>query len=242
MKPTKFKSTRNILVTGSSSGIGFKIAEELLKMGNNVFICARRKEILNSVLFEFKEKFGARVDGIQCDVSSFTSVEKMIQKLVGNFGGLDILVNNAGIGFITPFEAISLEKWREIIDANLNGVFNCCKAALPYLKKSTCADIVNVGSRSGRYSFAGGVGYNTTKFGLQGFTEALFLDLSKDGIRVSLVAPGVVGTGLGGAIPEEWHLSPTHVAKAVINMIEMDRGATLNWVEIRPSKNSSSNK
>ena len=94
---------------------------------------------------------------------------------------------------------------------------------------------MNLGSRSGRYAFSGGVGYNTTKFGLQGFTEALFLDLQSDGIRVSLVAPGTVATELSGRAPQSWQLDPTDVAKVVADLLEADPRACLNWVEIRPT-------
>lgn len=233
--PDIAESKKTILITGGSSGIGFSIAEELLNFGNNVFICSRRDETLKAALAKLKKKYNLRVAGTVCDVSSFSSVDLMVQQVINQYGTLDVLVNNAGVAYIAPFEQISLEQWGDIIGTNLSGVFNCCKAALPHLKNSSFADIVNVGSRSGRYSFAGGVGYNATKFGLQGLTEALFLDLSKYNIRVSLVAPGTVGTGLGGTQPEDWHLKPIHVAKAVINMINMERGATLNWVEVRPS-------
>ena len=236
MNSTSPNQVKTILVTGGVSGIGFSLAEELLSRGNNVYICGRRPANLENALINQKDRFGKRVAGIQCDVSNFVAVEKMVKDLIQKFNGLDVLVNNAGVGFVTQFEDISHEVWHEIIDVNLSGVFNCCKAALPHLKKSKCADIVNVGSRSGRYSFSGGVGYNTTKFGLQGFTEALFLDLAQYDIRVSLVAPGTVGTGFGGTPARDWHILPENVAHTILNMIGMNRQATLNWVEIRPSK------
>jgi 3-oxoacyl-[acyl-carrier protein] reductase len=227
---------KTILVTGGSTGIGYAVAEELLKLGNNVFICGRRPDALDLALKNLKKSYKNHVNGVTCDVAKFSEVDRMINHVIEEFGCLDVLINNAGIAFICPFEDISVDSWIEIINTNLTGVFNCCKAALPYLKKSAFADIVNVGSRSGRYSYAGGVGYNATKFGLQGMTEALFLDLSKYGVRVSLVAPGTVSTGLGGTIPEDWHLTSKHVAQAIICIIGTDRAATLNWVEIRPSK------
>ena len=95
---------------------------------------------------------------------------------------------------------------------------------------------MNLGSRSGRYAFKGGVGYNTTKFGLQGLTEAMFLDLHKYGVRVGLVAPGTVATGFGGTDAAEWHLQPGDVAEAVVSMIGARAGACLNWVEMRPAR------
>ena len=234
MKP---KKSRNAIITGSTQGIGLAIAREFLERGHNVYICGRDKTNLDIALKDLSALFGSeKVRGSICDVRSLKSVEEMIKKSVGHFGSIDVLVNNAGIGFVTPFEEITPDQWAEIIDINLTGVYNCCRATLPWLKDNKISDIVNLGSRSGRYAYAGGTGYNTTKFGLQGFTEALFLDLNQYGVRVSLVAPGIVSTGFGGSEPQDWFLSPIDVAKVVADVIASDSRANVNWVEIRPSR------
>jgi len=234
MKP---KKSRNAIITGSTQGIGLAIAREFLERGHNVYICGRDETNLDIALKDLSALFGSeKVRGSICDVRSLKSVEEMIKKSVGHFGSIDVLVNNAGIGFVTPFEEITPDQWAEIIDVNLTGVYNCCRATLPWLKDNKISDIVNLGSRSGRYAYAGGAGYNTTKFGLQGFTEALFLDLNQYGVRVSLVAPGIVATGFGGSEPQDWFLSPGDVAKVVADIIASDSRANVNWVEIRPSR------
>ena len=234
MKP---KKSRNAIITGSTQGIGLAIAREFLERGHNVYICGRDETNLDIALKNLSALFGSeKVRGSICDVRSLKSVEEMIKKSVGHFGSIDVLVNNAGIGFVTPFEEITPDQWAEIIDVNLTGVYNCCRATLPWLKDNKISDIVNLGSRSGRYAYAGGAGYNTTKFGLQGFTEALFLDLNQYGVRVSLVAPGIVATGFGGSEPQDWFLSPGDVAKVVADIIASDSRANVNWVEIRPSR------
>ena len=234
MKP---KKSRNAIITGSTKGIGLAIAREFLERGHNVYICGRDETNLDIALKDLSALFGSeKVRGSICDVRSLKSVEEMIKKSVGHFGSVDVLVNNAGIGFVTPFEEITPDQWAEIIDINLTGVYNCCRATLPWLKDNKISDIVNLGSRSGRYAYAGGTGYNTTKFGLQGFTEALFLDLNQYGVRVSLVAPGIVATGFGGSDPQDWFLSPSDVAKVVADIIASDSRANVNWVEIRPSR------
>ena len=234
MKP---KKSRNAIITGSTQGIGLAIAREFLERGHNVYICGRDETNLDIALKDLSALFGSeKVRGSICDVRSLKSVEEMIKKSVGHFGSIDVLVNNAGIGFVTPFEEITPDQWAEIIDVNLTGVYNCCRATLPWLKDNKISDIVNLGSRSGRYAYAGGTGYNTTKFGLQGFTEALFLDLNQYGVRVSLVAPGIVATGFGGSDPQDWFLSPSDVAKVVADIIASDSRANVNWVEIRPSR------
>ena len=233
----KLKKSRNTIITGSTKGIGLAIAHEFLDRGHNVYICGRDEIKLNNALKDLAVLFGSeRIDGSVCDVRSLPSVEEMVKKAGERFGSIDVLINNAGVGFVTPFDNITPDHWAEIINTNLTGVYNCCHASLPWLKKNEVSDIVNLGSRSGRYSFAGGAGYNTTKFGLQGFTEALFLDLNQYGIRVCLVAPGTVSTGFGGTESQNWFLSPNDVAIVVADIIASNARANVNWVEIRPSR------
>lgn len=231
------EASRNAIVTGATAGIGLAVAREFLERGHNVFICGRQEGRLAEALAGLMADFGdERIAGTTCDVRSLVSVEEMVAMAGARFGCIDTLINNAGIAYVTAFEDVTPDQWHSIIDTNLTGVFNCCRVALPWLKKVEHSDIVNLGSRAGRYAFRGGTGYNTTKFGLQGFTEALFLDLHQYGIRVSLVAPGTVATGLGGTTQEGWHLLPEDVAKVVGDVIAADSRAAVNWVEIRPAR------
>jgi 3-oxoacyl-[acyl-carrier protein] reductase len=232
---------RRIVVTGGTAGIGLAVARRLWTAGHAVFICGRDGDRLAGALRSLSGHEGRRdVTGAPCDVRDLADVKSMIARAAESLGGLDGLVNSAGIAFIKDFEQIEPAMWAEIVDTNLTGVFNCCHAALPALKAAAAerrpVDIVNLGSRSGRYSFRGGVGYNATKFGLMGMTEALFLDLSPQGIRVGLVAPGTVATGLGGTAPADWHLQPDDVAHAVEAMLSADSRSSLNWVELRPAR------
>ncbi len=233
----ELKKSRNAIVTGGTAGIGLAVAREFLERGHKVYICGRQAERLVTALAGLTADFGnERIVGSICDVRSLDSVEEMVAMAGARFGQIDTLINNAGVAFVTAFEDIAPDQWQSIMDTNLTGVFNCCRAVLPWLKKVEGSDIVNLGSRSGRYSFRGGTAYNTTKFGLQGFTEALFLDLHQYGIRVSLVAPGTVATGLGGSTGEDWHLLPKDIAKVVGDVIASDARAAVNWVEIRPAR------
>lgn len=226
---------RYVIVTGGTAGIGLAVAESLLGRGHAVFVCGRDERRLVDALGRLKSHGEDRVGGVICDVRNLPSVEAMAAAAKDCFGRIDALINCAGIAFMTPFEEITPGQWQDIIDTNLTGVYNCCRAVVPLLKLAGRGDIVNLGSRSGRYAFRGGVGYNTTKFGLQGFSEALFLDLHPYGIRVSLVAPGTVATGLGGTKMEDWHLLPSDVASMVVSVLEADVRASISWVEIRPA-------
>ncbi len=224
-------------MTGGSAGIGLATAELLLAHGCRVFICGRREARLADALGRLRGRSGPEfVSGTVCDVRSAQETESMVRTAAEFLGGIDALVNSAGVAAIAPFADLPVEAWQDMIDTNLTGVFNCCKAALPWMTRSNHADIINLGSRAGRYAFSGGTAYNTTKFGLQGFTEALFLDVSDLGIAVSLVAPGTVATGLGGTPQEDWHLQPEDVAKVIADILASHRRSNLNWVELRPSR------
>lgn len=228
-----FKS--RVLITGGTAGIGLATAKRLLLDGHQVFICGRSAEKLAAAQTELAGMdVASSIEGTVCDVRDYDAVSRMVDQAASVMGGLDALVNNAGVGRIADVEAMSVEDWRDMIDINLNGVFYCCKAAIPYLKSSPKGNIINIGSRAGRYAFQGGTAYNATKFGLQGFSEALFLDLSKYGIGVSLVAPGAVATGFAGVEDEDWHLQPDDIAKVIGDLLRNDQRANVNWIEIRP--------
>jgi NAD(P)-dependent dehydrogenase (short-subunit alcohol dehydrogenase family) len=232
---------RRVVVTGGTAGIGLAIAQRLGERGDRVFVCGRNDERLVRAIEQISEVSpDVKVSGTVCDVRNLCSVTPMLAEACDYLGGIDVLVNSAGVGSVTELEEMAPKNWAEMIDINLTGVFNCCSAALPYLKEAAAlrgaADIVNLGSRSGRYAFKGGVGYNATKFGVQGMTEAMFLDLNQFGIRAGLVAPGTVSTGFAGAAPEQWHLTAQDVADAVEAMINARVGACINWIELRPSR------
>lgn len=224
-----------VLITGGTAGIGLATAELLLEQGYRLFICGRNEDNLKEALKKLETISGsANVSGTTCDVRNFEAVCDMVKHSLEFLGGIDTLVNSAGVAVAAPIDRLSLQDWKNIIDTNLTGVFNCCKAAISELKKSKHANIINLGSRAGRYAFAGGTAYNTTKFGLQGFSEALFLDLNPYGIGVSLVAPGTVATGLSDIEEQEWHLRSEDIAKVIADILSNHKRANVNWVEIRP--------
>lgn len=221
---------RKVLVSGGTTGIGYATAERLTANGAFVFVIGHDSSRLESS----RNKLG--VLGAVCDVRDSKACSEIADLAGEEMGGIDALVNCAGVGTIAPFADMAPEDWREMIDTNVTGTFNTCKAALPWLKKSPRPDIVNLGSRAGRYAFAGGTGYCASKFAIQGFSEALFLDLSEFGVGVSLIAPGTVATGFAGVEAESWHLRPEDVAEAILHCLTSHRGANLNWIELRPSR------
>ncbi len=226
------------LVTGATRGIGHAIAEALAAAGADVVISARSSSDVESVAKELGYAFVGRAVGIAADVSRPEDCARLVEESVDTLGRLDVLVNNAGVGILTSIEELSVEDWETQIDTNLRGVLCCSKAAVPHLK-STEGWIINIGSLAGRNPFAGGSGYNASKFGLIGMTEAMMLDLRHSGIRVSMVMPGSVNTRFGGDYPKsgrDWALGADDVASAVLHLLSYPDNAHVSRVEMRPSR------
>jgi NADP-dependent 3-hydroxy acid dehydrogenase YdfG len=125
-----------------------------------------------------------------------------------------------------------------MIALNLSGVYYCCHAVLPIFKQRKGGDIINISSLAGRNPFAGGAGYNASKFGLNGFSEALMVDHRNDGVRVSYVMPGSVATEFGGSAEAgaDWKIAPRDIAEVVVTLLRMPRRTTVSRVEMRPSR------
>ena len=151
---------------------------------------------------------------------------------------VDILVNNAGIGRFGLAAELAVDAWIETIETNLSGVFYCCRAAIPVMKRRGRGWIVNVSSLAGKHPFAGGVAYCASKAGLNALTESLMQEVRRDGIRVSCVLPGSVNTGFGGGRPSadaDWKLDASDVARAVVDLLRHPARSLPSRVELRPS-------
>jgi len=230
---------RVALVTGGTRGIGAAIVRELSASGFDVAFLARSPEAVKSLDASLSAAGGGRVLGLAGDVRDPEQCHGVVERVVAELGGLDVLVNNAGVGIYTPVQEMSLEDWQAQIDTNLSGVFYLSRAAIPFLRRSSDAWIVNIGSLAGRNTFPGGAAYNASKFGLVGFSEAMMLDLRYEGIRVSLVMPGSVDTGFGNRPSGQkkgWALTPEDVARSVLDLLRYPGNAHPSRVELRPSQ------
>jgi 3-oxoacyl-[acyl-carrier protein] reductase len=226
------------VVTGGSKGIGFAMADALAGRGAKVFVCARDKRDLNKAV-EWLSKSG-QVEGELCDVRSEDQVRMMIAECERRLGGLDILVNNAGMGYFgKTVEEMSGDEFRQTLETNLHGVFYACHYAIPLMKKRGGGYILNISSLAGQNAHPKMAAYNASKFGLNGFSEALMQEVRQDNIKVSYICPGSVNTAFGGDNPSDansWQLQPDDIAQVVIDMLEMPERALPSKVEIRPSK------
>ncbi len=228
------------VVTGASRGIGFCIAQALLEEGAKVFICGRDPKGLQGALEKLRSATPANVDGSAADVRSSEDCRKLIRAAAERFGGLDILVNNAGVGIFKPVDQLSVEDWDVTIQTNLSGVFYCCREAIPLMRKRGGGYIFNISSLAGVNPMPSGSAYNASKFGLNGFSEAMMQDIRYDGIRVSYLMPGSVDTDFAaepGTKPRQsWKLTGEDVAKAVIDLYKFPSTALASRIEMRPSQ------
>jgi NADP-dependent 3-hydroxy acid dehydrogenase YdfG len=179
------------------------------------------------------------------DISKLDNVRSLVAAVQRKFGAIHFLINNAGIGRFASVAELKPEQWDEMIGLNLSGVNYCCHEVLPIFKQSGGGDIVNIGSLAGVNAFAGGAGYNASKFGLVGFSEAMMLDHRFDGVRVSLVMPGSVDTAFGGGDADQayekrekssWKIRPEDLAEIVVNVLRMPGRVTISRIEVRPSR------
>jgi len=228
------------IVTGSTKGIGRAIAERLARAGASVAVNGRSEEAVASVV----EELGAAAEGdVVCaaaDVSDPAACEALVEDVIRRLERLDIVVNNAGLGIFKPITELTVEEWRAQVDTNLGAVYYMSRATLPHLIESGDGFIINVGSLASRHAFAGGTGYNASKFGLLGMTEAMMADVRELGVRVSLLMPGSVDTHFRGRTPSEgersWRLQADEVAAAVMHILSYPKEAHVSRVEMRPSR------
>ena len=225
------------LITGGSRGIGFAIAQMLLSEGARVAICATKQNTLDGALAKLSAQAPGKVSGKVADVTDCEQVRGLFAYIDTALGGLDVLVNNAGVGRFAKISGLSIDDWAATIGTNLTGAFYCSREALFRFATRGGGYIVNISSLAGKNPFAGGAAYNASKFGLNGFSEALMLDTRYDNVRVSTVAPGSVETEFGGhSAPADWRVQPGDVAEIVRMVLHMPARTMASYIEVRPSR------
>jgi NAD(P)-dependent dehydrogenase (short-subunit alcohol dehydrogenase family) len=235
------QTTRVALVTGGTRGIGFAIAEALVRSGYTVGMTGTTATSVQDATTALGERTRApdRIVGLVCDVRDAAQVTGVVHELTTHAGGLDVLVNNAGVGVGVPIADLSDDEWDRILGTNLSGAFHCCRAAIPHLRARGGGWIVNISSLSSIGPFAGGAAYCASKAGLNAFSDALMQELRGENIRVTLVLPGSVATGFSGRAPGDggdWRLQPADVAEVVIDLLAHPSRSLPSRVEIRPTR------
>lgn len=225
-----------VLITGGSKGIGFGVAESLVRSGAKVAITSRTLQAAKDAADRLNKIKPDSTLPIEADVRDYASQQRAIETTISKFGKLDVLVANAGLGHFGSIEVLTDEQWKETIDTNLTGVFYSVKAALPALKQ-TKGYIITIASLAGTNFFAGGSAYNASKFGLVGFTQAVMLDVRNHGVKVTTIMPGSVATDFGNqpGAQDAWKIQPEDIGQMVADLLKMHPRTLPSKIEVRPT-------
>lgn len=224
-------------ITGGTKGVGYGIAKILLQNNVSVAFSGRKKEDVEKVENELKQ-YSANVLGLISDVRNLDNESNAVKSIIEKFGRLDFVIANAGLGIFKPVDELSSEEWNEMIDTNLTGVFHTLKASVQELKK-TEGYYITISSLAGANFFENGTGYNASKFGVVGFTQAAMIDLRKYNIKSTVIMPGSVATNFNGNIPSEkdaWKIQPDDMGNLVLDILKMNPRVLPSKIEFRATK------
>jgi NAD(P)-dependent dehydrogenase (short-subunit alcohol dehydrogenase family) len=183
------------VVTGSSSGIGRAIAERFARDGVDVVICSRSQENVDTVADVINRAgYEGKALPIECDVTDWNAIEELVDATTEHFGPIDIWVNNAGASFVAPFEDISENGWKTIVDINLHGAFNCTQVVGEQMRKRGEGTIINISSVAARDGAPEMAHYAASKAGMNNLTRTLAYEWAEYGIRINGIMPGLIAT------------------------------------------------
>lgn len=222
-------------ITGGTKGIGFAVAQTLLNQGMRVAFSGRSQKSVDQALKDFNND---AVLGIVSDVGKMADERNAVSKIIEKWGQVDVVLANAGVGNFAPIDKMTDDEWHQMIDTNLNGVFHTLKASVEALKK-TEGYYITLASLAGTNFFAQGAGYNASKFGVVGFTQAAMLDLRQYGIKVSTIMPGSVATNFNHNEPDEkdaWKIQPEDIGELVLDLLQMNERTLPSKIEVRPTR------
>ncbi len=227
-------SNKTAIVTGASSGIGIAFSKKLIEKGAKVYGLARRLNRLQ----EIQDELGNNFIPVQADITRQEEISTWVKTQFSSNETPHILINNAGLGLFGNVEDLSLDDWHTMVNTNLNGVFYLTREIIPLMKQyDGHCHIVNIASVAGLLGNPQLSGYNATKFGLRGFSEALFKELRYDKIKVTTMFPGSIATNFFGNIGMDTHenmLRPDDVADTLIHLLETPDNFLVNEIALRP--------
>lgn len=223
-------------ITGGTKGIGLGTAKVLLDAGMRVAISGRVLENAEKAAKTLGDT--SRIIGIQSDVRNFVDEQSAVEQILEAFGQIDVVLANAGLGNFASVDEMTLDEWNQMIDTNLTGAFHTLKASVEELKKSE-GYYITLASLAGTNFFENGAGYNASKFGVVGFTQAAMLDLRKYNIKVSTIMPGSVATNFNNHVPSDkdaWKIQPEDIGELVLDLLKMNPRTLPSKIEVRPTR------
>lgn len=225
-----------VYITGGSKGIGYGVAEKLVAAGMKVAISGRTLKTVETAAQYLGDE--TNILTLQSDVVKLEDEKNAIQEILNKWGQLDVVLANAGVGHFVPVDEMSEVQWHQMMDTNLSGVFHTLKASVQALKNSK-GYYITLASLAGTNFFASGAGYNATKFGVVGFTQAAMLDLRKYDVKVSTIMPGSVATHFNNNEPSEkdaWKIQPEDIGELVLDLLKMHPRTLPSKIEVRPTR------
>lgn len=225
---------KTAIVTGASSGLGAAISEALIEQGAKVYGLARNVEKLQSL----ENKLGNHFVSVPLDISNHEAIKSWIIETFSEGNPPDILVNNAGAGIFGKIDEMPSEDWLTMINTNLNGMYYITSQVSSLMKKTEkSSHIVNIGSILGSTGRAESVAYCATKFGIQGFSDALFKELRFFNIKVTCFNPGSIDTHFfesSGIASHNNMLQPKDLADTLVHILQTPDNMLINDITIRP--------
>ena len=187
--------SRNIFITGASSGIGKSIAYSFGKNGDDLILCARRKEKLIEINSDIERRYGVNVHIYQLDVTKYDEVKKIVDTILKEVKKIDILVNNAGLALgLDKFQDYNIMDIEIMIDTNIKGLLYVSREVIPNMVQNDTGHIINIGSTAGIYSYGGAAVYCATKAAVRYLSDGIRIDTIDKNIKVSTIQPGIVKT------------------------------------------------
>ncbi len=190
------------IITGGTRGIGLEIVKTFKKNKAEVILFGSKKETVTTAIKQLEDE-NIIVEGYYPNLNNYDEVEAIVKEIYEKYGCIDILVNNAGISANKSIESTSAQEFANVIDLNVNAMFNMSKVIVPYMKKNNSGVILNTSSMVSIYGQKSGVGYPTSKFAVNGLTKSLARELAPFNIRVNAVAPGIINTDMVKALPKK---------------------------------------
>jgi len=238
---TENSNSRIAVITGASSGIGEATARALAADGHRLALLARRRDRVSALA----EELGGPTLAIEADVTDRQSIVAASERVRNELGSADILVNNAGVMLLGPFSSEQRSEHRRMVETNLLGAMTATEVFLDQLRDGG-GDLINISSVAGRFARPGNAGYAATKWGMNGWSEALRQELQPD-IRVTLIEPGAVATELtdhithaeakqqAEAMYERTAITAQDIAEVIAFAVSRPQRMTLNEILIRPT-------
>ncbi len=224
-----------VYITGGTKGIGLGIAKALVEAGCKVAVSGRNEQTAKEAATSIGDE--SQVIGFASDVRTLADEEKAVAKIKEHFGRLDVAIANAGVGIYANIQELSADDWQKMIDTNLSGVFHTIKAGVNELVNNK-GYFITVASLAGTNFFAGGSGYNASKFGVVGFTQAVMLDLRTQGVKTTTIMPGSVSSYFNERVPDAekdvWKIQPEDLGQIVVDLLKMHPRTLPSKIEVRP--------